>query len=460
VEALRILGLRKCTLYIHLYLVLVMSLMNIQRLPLPVILLVICMQSSIQAQISFPKDTDLCQHEPWKLVFHDEFDGASLDKSKWITYNPTWSEAIADYMAVPPANDAAAAMHMIKVDDYRSFYSSDNVVVNDGMCQLIFRHQPVDTFGGSARFTTGKLFHKKPFHSGRFDIRCKVPRAGGVWAAFWLMGVRACDAPQFPGGGEIDCFEYAPCESDLKTISTTITGYKRFGCNGPQPSTSEHFRVDKIDEWHVFSTEWDRNFIRCFVDGQLKVEFSRYLNKKGPADCHPGRSIYNGQWQEQSGYFPYYDSVHNQNLMVELKSTLDLYSSNFLGICTPSLRSRDYIDEHMADRIWTIDYIRVYQRENNIQAGLADLCPSIKGRTIARSNSNMPYTYTITNYESIRHFKWVLGEGVKVIKDQGNSIDVIFTTEQNTNIGGRWDSAEEGCEERSYTLAIKTSAGS
>ena len=419
-----------------------------------VIFLLLLQASTLAAQISFPKDTDLCQHAPWKLVFHDEFIGTSLDAGKWITYNPTWDNSIADYYTNPPANDPATALHMIKVDDGRSFYSSNNVRVEDGNCILKFRYEPQELYGGSATFSTGKLFHKIPFHSGRFDIRCKIPRASGVWAAFWVIGTRPCDDDTAPGGGEIDFFEYAPCESDLDKVSTTITGYKRLGCDGPTPSQGSHYKLKDIDEWHLFSTEWDRNFVRSYVDGQLKVVQSRFAYKKEMAGCHPGRAALNGQWEKRADFFPYYDSLHNQSLMVELKSSHDLYSVDFLGICTPSLRSRSYIDEHLADRSWVIDYIRVYQRSDNIQAGLRDLCPFIHGPAQILGAPSEVHTYRVENYQSIKNFQWIVADNVKILRDHGPSIDVQFSGDSVSSIGGKWDAAEAGCLEQSFVLPI------
>ena len=31
---------------------------------------------------------DLCESTPWKLVFHDEFSGTQLDRTKWLSYFP------------------------------------------------------------------------------------------------------------------------------------------------------------------------------------------------------------------------------------------------------------------------------------------------------------------------------------------------------------------------------------
>lgn len=343
--------------------------------------------SAARSQVAFSVDTDLCQHEPWRLVFHDEFDGNSLDLTKWIPYNPVWDEARGDYYETPPLSNPDAALTMVRADDYRSFYSPDNIAVSNGTCNITFKYQPQNIYGGSATFTTGKLFHKLPFESGRFDIRCRIPRKGGVWAAFWMMGVNPCTHP-YPGGGEIDCFEYAPCESDLETVSTTITGYKRFGCSGPEPSSGEHYTVGNVNIWHVYSSEWDRNVIRFYVDGDLKITQSRYMNGSEGSDCNPGMSLSNGHWIERDGVFPYYSSEHNQSLMAELKCTKDLYTYDLMGICTPSLRSHDYIDKHLDEHVWTIDYIRVYQRANNIQYSLHDLCPKIAGPNIVCNNYN------------------------------------------------------------------------
>jgi hypothetical protein len=310
------------------------------------------------------------------MVFHDEFEGTTLDLNKWIPYNPVWDNVRGEYFVAPPTDNPTAALAMVKADDKRSYYSPNNIAVGNGSCKITFRYEPQNLYGGEATFSTGKLFHKLPFESGRFDIRCRMPRVGGVWVAFWMMGFNPCTHP-FPGGGEIDCFEYNPCATGLNRVTTSMYGYKRFGCDGPQGGTTKIYRQEAIDDWHIYSTEWDRNFVRIYVDGILKAEQTRYANGNSLTDCFPGRDERNnGHWVERTDVFPFYAREHNQSLMAELKCTRDLYTVNFLGICTPSMRSHYYIDRHLEPRVWEIDYIRVYQRQSNIQNNLKDLGPA------------------------------------------------------------------------------------
>ena len=132
----------------------------------------------------------------WTRTFNDDFDGKAVDLSKWNIYT-------ANYW------------------DQLSHFSRDNVVVGGGVARLRYekktgRHND-DPAGKETPYATGFLdtFGKWVQRYGYFEARMKLPRAPGLWPAFWLMPDRGLDsgeqwqrASTGQGGMEFDIMEF------------------------------------------------------------------------------------------------------------------------------------------------------------------------------------------------------------------------------------------------------------
>ena len=88
---------------------------------------------------------------PWTLVFDDEFDGASLDQSKWATGNFTGTG---------------------------SFYAPSNVLLRNGRLRL-----RASSANRSAMVHTHGRYE---FTYGRVEASMRVPRGQGFWPSLWL----------------------------------------------------------------------------------------------------------------------------------------------------------------------------------------------------------------------------------------------------------------------------------
>ncbi|HRO43411.1 MAG TPA: glycoside hydrolase family 16 protein [Flavipsychrobacter sp.] len=309
-----------------------------------------------QQTVQFSKDTNLCETDNWKLMWRDEFEGNEINRQKWYTFidDENWVDgSVAD----PPIAVSARATK-------KAIYKGENVVVKDGHCTLIMKYDPSEWMGVSRNFSSAMIMAKNfegtaplYFVRGRYEIRAKLPRATGVWATFWLYG----GGDKNNHGSEIDMVEYTPCRSSLDRLPYHVHGFHRGNDYSEHYETGGDYKVKNVDDWHVYTTEWDKHFIRFYMDGVLKATVSRY-----ESDCNP--TPLKEYVDDEKNVFPRIDE--GMKMLVTLDYTHNLYSRQLAGICLPMpewLRNRDRVDAKQPEQKFIIDYIRVYQRESEVQ---------------------------------------------------------------------------------------------
>ena len=132
----------------------------------------------------------------WKLVWHDEFRGKTLNTNVWGIYT-------ANYW------------------DKRTHFTKENVFLRDGKAVLKYEKktgfQNDDPNAKTTDYACGYLdtYGKKTWTYGYFEARMKLPKAPGLWPAFWTMPDRGAEkGPQWiradtrNGGMEFDVMEH------------------------------------------------------------------------------------------------------------------------------------------------------------------------------------------------------------------------------------------------------------
>ncbi|WP_174274655.1 glycoside hydrolase family 16 protein [Sphingomonas bacterium] len=204
----------------------------------------------------------------WKLVFQDQFDGATLDRGRWAT------RYIYDHETSDHFNDEAQV-----------FRDAGNHVLNNGVLSLVAR--PV----GGGRFESGMIRSRQTFYYGYFEARVFLPKGKGIWPAFWLN-------PDYDADGklnwppEIDIFEYVVNGRD-DTASMVHSAASNYPADASvdyaytDPAYTRRIRdyVAKAplnEGWHVFGLAWAPDKISVFLDGRrLYTRAYRWLRKDG-----------------------------------------------------------------------------------------------------------------------------------------------------------------------------------
>ena len=194
---------------------------------------------------------------PWSCTFHDEFDGTTLDRTKWV---PQRAFITGD-------QNAGYACY---VDD------PDNIAVGSGILNLTVRKEATPQPCGSATstvtspYTAGAVstYHLFSQQYGRFEARIRntASSAAGLHEAFWLWpDDRVPSTDKWPVAGEIDISE---TYSQYDNLSIPFLHYYA-DAGGPQPGVNTAWNCTaNRGAWNTYALEWTPATLTILVNGK------------------------------------------------------------------------------------------------------------------------------------------------------------------------------------------------
>ena len=182
----------------------------------------------------------------WQLVWQDEFDGKTLDLSKWEF------EVNADGGG----------------NNELQYYVTNNVRVKNGLLSIEARKGRYTGPQGTREYTSSRIRTrlKGDWSYGRFDIRAKLPKDKGMWPAIWMLPTDEIYGG-WPNSGEIDITELIGHEPN-KVHGTLHFGDKARG----HLFKGASYTIPNgtfSDDFHVFRLDWERSVMRWYVDDHL-----------------------------------------------------------------------------------------------------------------------------------------------------------------------------------------------
>lgn len=184
---------------------------------------------------------------PYKLVWSEEFDGTTLDLTKWNieTGGGGWGNNEKQYYTNRTDNIRFESGNLI-IEAKKEVYQSNNYT--------------------SARINSRD---KVAFAYGKIEARMSLPSGKGTWPAFWMMGSNITSA-RWPLCGEIDIMEHVGSKPTM--ISHAVHTSEKNGSKGNN-WYSQKTVADVENNFHTYAIEWEKQFnegddcISFYIDG-------------------------------------------------------------------------------------------------------------------------------------------------------------------------------------------------
>jgi len=184
----------------------------------------------------------------WKLVFDDEFNGASLDTNKWNIED----KSVDGY-------------HNCCLNYGLQYFTPEALSFQQGSLRITTQAQNVKGY----HYTSGAITteDKFGFTYGRIEFRARLPQTKGSWPAFWLLPVHTVGRATF----EIDMTEMVG--RDPNTVHMVNHW-------GTQQDAQDFTGPDFSQDYHVFSMIWTSQSISWYIDGVQRFESEQGISNQ------------------------------------------------------------------------------------------------------------------------------------------------------------------------------------
>ena len=187
-----------------------------------------------------PPSQPVGYRDGWELVFHDEFDGTTLDPSRW-----------ADRSSAEPDGGRGNLGN-----EQLEWNRAANCEVTDGELRMQARREEVTSPSGVRYGWTSCLITSTPSYSFRYgylEERAILPAATGFWPAFWTWQVPGLDQHT-----ETDVYEFY--SDNHRRLYSTQFADGREGCTWTPA-------FDPTAGWHTYGAAITPTGTTWYADG-------------------------------------------------------------------------------------------------------------------------------------------------------------------------------------------------
>ena len=312
--------------------------------------------------------------EPDDIVWQDEFDGDTLDMTKWSYELGNWKlDASGNYVTGGWGNNE------------QEFYTDRNTTVHDGILTIAARKEPYfDAVQGNYDYTSARLStqHKFSTCGGRIEVRARCDAGKSLWPAIWMLPEDEAYGG-WAASGEIDIME------GWGSTPEKICGTIHFGGQWPNNTylTKDYAfpAGDSTGQWHTYAVEWENGEIRWYVDDICYSTQTEWFSTGYPSPA------------------PF-----NQNFYIILNLAVGGQFDGVNGVeADPSI----FAD---GEKHFDIDYVRVYDKGITFRHAKTKSMPLeayIEGADAALVNSDGKTEITVTNAGELEYAVMGLARG-------------------------------------------------
>ncbi len=201
----------------------------------------------------------LPEGKKWKLVWHDEFDGEELDRSKWGFRLHLMQRRHNTFTEEGAELDGKGNLHIKLIEKDGQFYSAHLQTGSNYM------DRPGEAYG---KFTwpVAKIEEPKFMHKyGYYEIRCKLQEKPGWWSAFWLQSPTIGASLDPVGAGvEVDIMENFTRDG----VVLHNNHWDGYGKDHKTAGSGARKLEDTPDGFHIFGLDWSKDGYIYYIDGK------------------------------------------------------------------------------------------------------------------------------------------------------------------------------------------------
>lgn len=198
--------------------------------------------------------TASCAHAEYKLLWSDEFEAVSINKSNW--QHEIYPGVISTAKELQYNTDRA-----------------ENSFVKDGKLVIsVNKEKYEDNEFTSARLNTSGKFD---FRYGKIEARVKLPGGNGVRSKLWLLP-DSLEYGGWPSSGEVDILN--AINTNSYSIRSGIVFRKAF--QGNEYAMKEYNQPEGFNpnDYHVYTLEWQPYEMQWSIDGKLYATVNQWAS--------------------------------------------------------------------------------------------------------------------------------------------------------------------------------------
>lgn len=252
----------------------------------------------------------------WELVWADEFDGDTLDRTKWDYRLSMMGNRWESWTDKGVSLDGKSnAVFKVIMEDGKPVCSQLQTGYN-------FMDEPTvkTKFGNDAiQWKIGKLkesLYTKKY--GYFECRCRLQKKEGWWSAFWIQSpIIGSSLDPAESGSELDIMEsFSP--GHIHPHNAFTGGY---GLDSKNIKAGGHKDVD-VNEFHRFGMLWDENGYTFYIDGVEDGHISDYVSHR-PEFILISTEVMGYRHEEHSPVKEAFDLIDSDDFLVDYVRVFD-----------------------------------------------------------------------------------------------------------------------------------------